>query len=80
MIGFVWSFLLNNRLTRLLGAVLAALVAVFAYGRMQKRQGRKEAEHKAKEADNAKAKEIRDSVRNADLDDVVRKYDGHFRD
>lgn len=79
MIGFVWSFLLNNRFTRLLSAVLAALVAVFAYGRMQKRAGRKEAEHKAKEADNAKAKEIRDNVRD-NLDDRVRKYDGHFRD
>lgn len=70
----IWPFLLNNKLTRMIGAILAALGVVFAYGRMQKRAGRKEAVYKAKEADNAKAKEIRDNVRD-NLDERLRELD-----
>lgn len=63
----------------ILGGLVALILGVLGFGQVQKRKGRKEAESDAKEADQARARDIRNRVR--DADDGLRDYsDRGFRD
>ena len=70
-------FLFNNRVTRAIGAALAALAGILAYGAMKKRQGATEAKEKADEADKKRADVIADRVEHIKR---VRPNDLKFRD
>ena len=60
--------------------VMGGIGAIFGYGVVKKKQGRKKAEQKMKEADHADAAKIRDNVER-NLDKRVRKLDdAGFRD
>jgi hypothetical protein len=74
------AWLLGSRLGRglgLAGAALAALLAVIIH---QRRDAVQDDRHKAREADNENANDIRNTVER-DLPNRVREYEGHgFRD
>ncbi|UWR97685.1 hypothetical protein [Phaeobacter inhibens] len=69
--------MISALLFRFWGYLVAAgafLAAIWAYGRSQKAEGRKETYIEAKERDHAKADAIRDRVERAD-DDQLREFD-----
>lgn len=75
--SWLLGLLVNNPLVRGLGTVLAALAGFWAYGKVKKREGRKDALREAKEKDNENAADIRRRAADADgvSDDDIR-----FRD
>ena len=74
------SLIWNNKLTRALAGAALAVLAALSFGAVKKREGRKEAEQKAKEADYENAADIRDRAR-AVTPEQLRKYDdAGFRD
>ncbi|UWR89217.1 hypothetical protein [Phaeobacter inhibens] len=69
--------MISALLSRFWGYLVAAgafLAAIWAYGRSQKAEGRKETDIEAKERDHAKADAIRDRVERID-DDQLREFD-----
>jgi hypothetical protein len=80
MIARLIAWLLGSRLGRGLGVAVAAAVAFAGIIIHQRRDAVQDDRHKAREADNENATDIRNSVER-DLSDRVREYDGHgFRD
>ena len=71
------GWLTNNPLARWIGAALAAIAGILAYGGLKKREGRQEAAQKAKEKDRENASDIRRRAADAD---GVRDEDIEFRD
>jgi hypothetical protein len=80
LIARVLSWLLGSRLGRGLGMAVAAVVAFAGIIAHQRRDAVQDDRHKAREADNENATDIRNAVER-DLPSRVREYDGHgFRD
>lgn len=74
------SLIWNNKLTRTLVGAALAVMAALSFGAIKKREGRKEAEQKATEADYENADDIRDRAR-AVTPEQLREYDdAGFRD
>lgn len=70
----------GSKLARWLAMASAALIAILTFGKLQKRAGRKDERQRAKEADNERAKSIRDNVER-ELPERLRDFDGRgFRD
>ena len=74
------AWLLGSRLGRGLGLAVAAVVAFAGIIAHQRRDAVQDDRHKAKEADNENANDIRNTVER-DLPDRVRQFEDHgFRD
>jgi len=56
------GFLLNNPVTRAIGAALAALAAIVSFGAWKKREGRQEGREAAEKADRDLAQRIRETA------------------
>lgn len=70
----------GSKIARWAAMASAALIATLTFGKMQKRAGRKDERQRAKEADNERAKSIRDDVEHK-LPDRLHDFDGRgFRD
>jgi hypothetical protein len=74
------AWLLGSRLGRGLGLAVAAVVTFAGVIAHQRRDAVQDDRHKAREADNENANDIRNTVER-DLPNRVREYEGHgFRD
>ena len=80
----MWTFLVDalagSELVRWVVMGTAGLLGGIFWGRVQKRKGAKETQHKMEIKDHENADRIRDNV-DRNLDDELRKHDGRgFRD
>jgi hypothetical protein len=76
LIARVLSWLLGSRLGRGLGMAVAAVAAFAGVIAHQRRDAVQDDRHKAREADNENANDIRNSVER-DLPDRVRQFENH---
>ena len=77
----MWMWFITSRAGRAIAAAGAVLLAILTFGASQRRKGAQAAKQKAKEADHARAKEIRESVDEAmrGLDADTRSVDERLR-
>ena len=69
------AWIMASKVGRALAAAAALFLAVVTFGAAKKREGRKQAESKAKEADNDRANEIRNDVERGLAFDELHKHD-----
>ena len=79
MFSGIFAIVSGNRVVQMIGAGIMILLAIVTFGKIKKRQGRREERQEATDADRENADGIRDRVRDAGRVRPDRE-DNQFRD